>query len=416
MKIFSVILFMLFSSFVLKAQWVPQNSDNNINLWGETSGWTPLSSGTTQTLHSVCFVNENTGFVGGEDLILKTVNGGQSWIQTVIDQTGFWSICFPTETIGYAMAYSKIFKTVDGGENWTNIYNGAGGFVDMFFTDINTGYFTVLNSYELSVLKTTDGCNTWTSQILGNNLYGGNIYFPSNLIGYICVNNHIYKTVDGGDTWQLKSSVIPTSLQAIFFINDDIGFAVGHYEKKDEYSPIYKTINGGTDWTLQNSGTPFWISSVFFTDTNNGFSVCTYGRIINTTNGGDIWTYQSSGTFEHFEEVDFPSENIGYAVGYGGTILKYVNSPIGIDDHLSNAFCLEVYPNPAHNSITLEIITKTQDIQSKLTICSLTGQQFITSQLTELKTTIDVSILPQGVYFLKLEDERTIDVAKFVRK
>src|ERR1035438_9811671 len=42
--------------------------------------WTPLMSGTTNSLNSVYFINTNTGYVAGDSgTILKTINGGISW-------------------------------------------------------------------------------------------------------------------------------------------------------------------------------------------------------------------------------------------------------------------------------------------------------------------------------------------------
>ena len=45
-------------------------------------GWIPLNSGTSQTLYSTYFTNENTGWVVGEGgTILRTIDGGANWIR-----------------------------------------------------------------------------------------------------------------------------------------------------------------------------------------------------------------------------------------------------------------------------------------------------------------------------------------------
>jgi len=75
----------------------------------------------------------------------------------------------------------------------------------------------------------------------------------------------------------------------------------------------------------------------------------------------------------------------------------------------SNTF--SIYPNPTSTGITIESSTKGQ-----LTILNLSGQQFITRQITEPKTQIDISTLPSGVYFVRLMGERTVQIGKFIKQ
>jgi len=74
---------------------------------------------------------------------------------------------------------------------------------------------------------------------------------------------------------------------------------------------------------------------------------------------------------------------------------------------------LNIYPNPANEYITLEIkipITKTT-----LSILNTNGQELIKQQITNTQFKIDVSQLPNGVYFVKLMNANGIDVSKFVK-
>src|ERR1051326_164261 len=46
----------------------------------QSSGWLPQGSGTSQWLHSVDFIDKNTGWtVGDFGIILKSTTGGASW-------------------------------------------------------------------------------------------------------------------------------------------------------------------------------------------------------------------------------------------------------------------------------------------------------------------------------------------------
>ena len=74
---------------------------------------------------------------------------------------------------------------------------------------------------------------------------------------------------------------------------------------------------------------------------------------------------------------------------------------------------LSIYPNPATEKITVEI--SGTEKESTLTIVNIEGQELITRQITKPKTQIDISNLPSGIYFLRLTNDKTVEVVKFVK-
>ena len=73
-----------------------------------------------------------------------------------------------------------------------------------------------------------------------------------------------------------------------------------------------------------------------------------------------------------------------------------------------------IYPNPASTQITISTPT-TPEKNTFMTIYSANGKQLIERQLAEQQMVVDVSWLPQGVYFVKVADDRTVMVGKFVK-
>ena len=68
------------------------------------------------------FVSPSTGWtVGGNGLILKTVNSGLTWVQQT---SGFsdvvHSVFFTSPSVGYVLGNSAVLKTTDAGATWTN--------------------------------------------------------------------------------------------------------------------------------------------------------------------------------------------------------------------------------------------------------------------------------------------------------
>ncbi len=85
------------------------------------SGWAPQSSGTANDLHSIFFINNNTGFAcGNSGTILKTSNGGVVWITVSAPVTdNLYSCYFLNENTGWAVGnQSKILRTTNAGTSW----------------------------------------------------------------------------------------------------------------------------------------------------------------------------------------------------------------------------------------------------------------------------------------------------------
>jgi hypothetical protein len=94
------------------------------------------------------------------------------------------------------------------------------------------------------------------------------------------------------------------------------------------------------------------------------------------------------------------------------TVMKYDSVYFGI--HELQESRLSLYPNPADEKITIETSGVTKE--SNLSIVNIEGQEVLTRQITELKTQLDISSLPSGVYFIRVTNERTVEVGKFVKK
>jgi len=74
-----------------------------------------------------------------------------------------------------------------------------------------------------------------------------------------------------------------------------------------------------------------------------------------------------------------------------------------------------IYPNPASTTITISTPT-TPDKNSFLTIFSIDGQKLIQRQITGQQMVVDVSGLSQGIYFIRITNDRTMLVSKFVKQ
>ena len=78
----------------------------------------------------------------------------------------------------------------------------------------------------------------------------------------------ILGTTDGGTTWTTQASGTTKELQGVSFTDLDNGTVVGG--RYPGNGTIIRTTNGGTTWIQQTSETYYGLSSVSFTDSDNG--------------------------------------------------------------------------------------------------------------------------------------------------
>ncbi len=182
-----------------------------------------------------------------------------------------------------------VFKTTDGGENWYAIFDDqpflAIADIQIHPNDVNTifvatgdpnisGYFTIGDG----VYKSTDGGETWQNLGLAQGYIATKIrinYNNPDIIYVGCMGNPqeengdrgVYKTVDGGETWTM---VLPTGNDAGIIdmvmhpTNPDILYAASWNRLRNsemsvtfgDNAIVYKTEDGGLSWPMMDEGLP----------------------------------------------------------------------------------------------------------------------------------------------------------------
>lgn len=292
------------------------------------NGWYPLQSGTESVLKSVYFIDPNIGYMSGNGIILKTLNGGTNWLVISTAFSGS-SIYFNNILTGY-ICEGTIFKTTDGGISWNDLYQSA--LLAVNFADNNVGYAVGYNS---KIIKTTDSGNSWELQFIS--MYGNklnSVYFINQNTGYIAggkmsapYSGVIYKTINGGGSWyEVSPSTADIDFRSINFPTSDIGYAVGGYEYGSS-GVIYKSTNAGESW-LQQGIVNKDLNSIDFKDAQTGYTVGEDGIILRTTNGSAIWNSQVSSTDKDLNSVYFLQNNLGFTVGSSGSVQKTINGGV----------------------------------------------------------------------------------------
>ena len=250
--------------------------------------WTNHNTGSDDYLTTVEFVNNNIGWVVGEDdagldgLILKSTNGGTSWFSQQANVTNMiMSASFIDEYNGWVISYyGEIYHTSNGGTNWLQqVQLPSGQYYSIKFINSLTG---------------------WAS--------GNSIPYNASVI---------YKTTNGGQTWNtVYSNLITSGVLSLSFPDENYGYGVGIW------GIIMRTTNGGNSWAVITQGVnDYWLNSGQAIFPNLVWAVGSFGTILHTVDGIN-WFDQVSGTAESFKSIYMVNPWVGYIVSGGGHIYK----------------------------------------------------------------------------------------------
>lgn len=209
--------------------------------------WVKQNSNTTEALNEACFVNANTGYVVGDNqTILKTSNGGSTWTKQNCPKTKhLFSAWFKDINTGYITSYdwevdscTVLLTTTDGGINWHSkrigkLTNPA----KITFVNKDTAFIAGGNG---GILKTIDGGNHWKASYFHGNSYFDQ-FFTNENTGYVVgEDGEISMTENCGKDWTVLNSGTDKGLFSISFTDVNTGFAVG------SNGIILKTTNSGS--------------------------------------------------------------------------------------------------------------------------------------------------------------------------
>jgi len=398
------------------------------------SSWSELSSGAIlgSCLYSVFFPDDSTGYAGGDPaLFMKTTNGGKEWSNSYLSYpANCLSLFFTGRNVGFMSGDGGyVGKTTDGGVTWTKMPTGTNNRLNsIFFSNPNTGYAVGVNLTTSQnhgiVLKTVNSGETWSATVVND--YLASVYFPDSLTGYAVGESGgssssayfpvILKTTDGGNTWN-KLSYLATSngyFNSVFFTDASTGYVVG--QGINYRASASKTTDGGETWTdLQLPANSYNARSVFFPTSSNGYIADASGNILFTTDAGSTWAADSCNTWNDLYSVFCPDSTAGYAVGAMSTILKKrIAGSTSVLEKQPRSTMFDLWPNPANNKITIRS-EKIWNKEIDISILSMSGEPLLREKFnSQSQIELDVDMLAKGIYLVKIQSKKGIEVKKMV--
>lgn len=384
----------------------------------------------------------------------------------------------------YPDLHTDLVHTTDGANSFTPIFS---------IPDTSTCYFLQmvdsLNGFakiemdwpsnDVLFWATYNGGESWiditdTSMFSpGNPLYFGNSYFfLDKETGFAGSTNSIYRTIDGGLSWQKMNT--PTLIDSsssniykpnkIFFLDNKYGWA--SCSMMTDQGFVLKTTDGGQNWFTCNpiigdlynihfadslhggtTGGSWFYTCVMMTENNfdtishlyvnnwlqlpdaifyqNASTIWMSGWpavIYKSTDGGTSFveydtTYATDDQTDWLHDFKF-FDSTGYAFAYSfilkivDTLNTSVNSLIAIQE-------LHIIPNPAQNTCSVSLMSENAGnayicIYSAEGIMVLSEEKYLNCGKNEF--VLDISKLLPGMYVLKINNKAHIYTSRLVKQ
>lgn len=248
--------------------------------WRRLGGW-------GNELTGIVWVNEEVGYISGNQIILKSIDGGLSWFELEApSKNRILSVDFFSETLGLLVGEKgQIYRTTNGGSSWE-----------------------LINIGDNITLKSVKFLNNTRAYAVGD-------------------NGEVYRSTNSGQSWTKQSVGTTADLKGLFFINADTGFMAA------SNGNVVRTFNGGNNWTTKSTGQSQALNDLYFVSSSTGYAVGQRGTIMKTTDTGETWLPISSGTERDLYAVTFnrANSNLGVITGQNATLLRTTNAALTFD-------------------------------------------------------------------------------------
>lgn len=425
MKRIIILLFVLVVANIVMAQWqlisfppyMPPDPNNCTYLNG---------CGTVASNNRYFWVQNINCAAGGMgqyylSMIWRTLNVVPNWVWLSDENGTITKIEFISADTGYYIQYDvdieeKIYKTCDGLNsrqlcNYTGLHNYLAvemlSYNQLIAIDKDAYIYHLENDtlkvichlpYDFEYVYRTPITATENQTLfLALKTYDGSQY----------VSDIILRSMDGGYLWD--TSFISTSIHIneLSFSSDSIGMAVA------DSGIILRTQNGGNTWTGINSGETNNLISVDYMNNEVWIIGGTSGIIVYTADGGENWETLLSPSIYDVIKVYFPQKDSTLIIHSWHFYKTTIDLLTSVSVQKSQAQ-FRLFPNPVKEYFTISSTSITDNTQ--LSIFNVSGEKLLEKQLTDTETQLDISALPRGVYFVRIQNENMVEVAKFIKE
>jgi photosystem II stability/assembly factor-like uncharacterized protein len=173
----------------------------------------------------------------------------------------------------------------------------------------------------------------WQRQPTGTFAWLHSVFFVNGQMGWaVGGKGALLSTADGGATWELKARPTEDALRDLFFSDPETGWIVCERDmfkpmlKEESVSYLLKTTDGGGTWSrvevTRGADVDVKLAGLRFADREHGWVYGEMGALFVTRDGGATWERQRVPTRHLLLGASFLDARTGWLAGGGMTVLK----------------------------------------------------------------------------------------------
>ncbi len=412
-----------------------------MHLTAQSINWTLVNTGTTKNIRDVSFMNRDTGFIAGDNGLLKmTTNGGATWADLALPATGQG-----TGNNGNI----KVAQFSDYGSGMI-----AGVLFYDKFTLINRTYNLLVDGWQeecggsmfvddsICSINNFHHSSSFTEYAAGSNcLHGGG---QAGYFGGFCFTFDTLITDTAFDGWMDITSNINDEIVIVGadgnvansttpwlynLVNSGTGYNYLSVDWSDT-STVYaandsgwwlleKSTDAGNSWSVDSTIQPTFyypvVAEMDFTDNDWGVMACAsniaYGVII-TKRGNNVDFFSTDTIMTSTYVLDSTYAFVG---GLNGTLYKYdqTTGTMGVDP-LVEDIEFSIFPNPQNSTNDLLSMFVTDNVK-QISIYDMLGK-LITNETINRSGNISINtgITNGGTYVVRIFTDKGVGTKKYV--
>jgi photosystem II stability/assembly factor-like uncharacterized protein len=352
-------------------------------------------------------------------------------------------------TIYASTSYAGVYMSSNNGISWNMADTGLQKNIVSSFAPIGNN---VLAATSQGVFLSTNNSGNWNAintgltnldvralLINGSDIYAGTI-------------GGIFKSSNNGNSWNAISTGLTDTAISSLAVNGNTIYA-GTYRRG-----VFLSTNNGNNWSAINNGlsdtaiTSLAISGVnivagtkygkMFISSNNGNSwsnvfippyypsewhVSSFATIGNTVfaaimfsgvymsnDNGSNWTFANTGMLDSVNTLTICGNEI-----FAGTWVGLCKRPLSQLTEINKKSIqtnLFIFPNPATNSLTLNLAELKNLQNTTVSIYDIQGKLLLQQNRLQPQTELDISGFAKGIYIIKLINEKETMQSKFIKE
>ena len=371
----------------------------------------------------------------GEYFLLRSADGGTNWdsvaLNTGADDYEVYELFFADVNNGFIggrknNAVQNMQKTTDNGTTWTDITpdpNAIETISGIYFLDANQGWATSAQNLYI----TTNGGANWNTITLS--FTPEDIYFMDPLVGYASGGSTfstpavMMKTTDGGQTWNqvlfaTDANLFVNRFNFVNVVDQNTLFTAMEWTNK-----LYRTMDGGATWDTIVCDSVGQIVDFHFESADSGQVLSSLGQLFYTNDAGATWNLAYSaewglyGPSVYFYSLNF-SQGVGYVCGSSGLIKRFDVNPNGISSHFTVTGNLNVFPSPCYGAQNITVQSNGMKGDCSLWIMNALGEVVYFENIEKVESrsqiTLSSASLAAGTYSVVLHNDTQKQTAKLI--